>query len=98
MWGSGGIVPSFVTSALDGNEWSASSPGRFTPDKEPLISIVYEIQWAPQPIWELWRKFFASWNSNPGRPTRNRSLYRLSYPDLYEVVIVIVNNLTSSIF
>jgi hypothetical protein len=29
-WGSGGIAPPFLTSALDGDEWSASRPGRFT--------------------------------------------------------------------
>jgi hypothetical protein len=30
-WGSGGIAPPFLTSALDGGEWSASRPYRFTP-------------------------------------------------------------------
>jgi hypothetical protein len=30
IWGSGGILPPFLTSALDGDEWSASRPGRFT--------------------------------------------------------------------
>jgi hypothetical protein len=29
--GSGGIAPPFLTSELDGNEWSASCPGYFTP-------------------------------------------------------------------
>jgi hypothetical protein len=33
VWGSGGIAPSFLTSALDGGEWSASCPCRFTPRK-----------------------------------------------------------------
>jgi len=28
-----------LTSALDGGEWSASRPGRFTPEKEPLVPI-----------------------------------------------------------
>jgi hypothetical protein len=28
-WGSGGIALPFLTSALDGGEWSASRPGRF---------------------------------------------------------------------
>jgi hypothetical protein len=31
MSGSGGIVPPRLTSTLDGGEWSASRPGRFTP-------------------------------------------------------------------
>jgi hypothetical protein len=30
VWGSGGIDPLFLTSAV-GGEWSASRPGRFTP-------------------------------------------------------------------
>jgi hypothetical protein len=34
LWGSGGIAPSFLTSALDGGEWSLSRPGRFTPDQD----------------------------------------------------------------
>jgi hypothetical protein len=29
VWGSGGIAPPFLTSAVDGGEWSASRPGRF---------------------------------------------------------------------
>jgi hypothetical protein len=32
MWGrGGGIAPAFLTPTLDGGEWSASHPGRFTP-------------------------------------------------------------------
>jgi hypothetical protein len=30
-WMSGGIAPSFLTSALYGGEWSASRPGQFKP-------------------------------------------------------------------
>jgi hypothetical protein len=30
-WRSGGIAPRFLTPALDGDEWSASRTGRFTP-------------------------------------------------------------------
>jgi hypothetical protein len=36
--GYGGIAPPFLTSALDGGEWSASSLGRFTP-KEIAVGI-----------------------------------------------------------
>jgi hypothetical protein len=32
-WGSGGIAPRILTSALEGGEWSASRRGRFTPRK-----------------------------------------------------------------
>jgi hypothetical protein len=31
IWGSGGIAPPFLTSALDGGEWSASRPYRIIP-------------------------------------------------------------------
>jgi hypothetical protein len=33
-WGSGGIAPRILTSALDGGEWLASRPGRFTPTEK----------------------------------------------------------------
>ena len=31
VWGSGGIVPQYLISVLDGGEWLASRPGRFIP-------------------------------------------------------------------
>jgi hypothetical protein len=34
--GSGGITPPFLTSALDGSEWSASCPGRSIPETRAL--------------------------------------------------------------
>jgi hypothetical protein len=37
-WGSGGIVNSFFDLALDGGEWSASRPGRFTPRERVPIT------------------------------------------------------------
>jgi hypothetical protein len=39
--GRGGIAPySFLTSAIDGGEWSASRPGRaLPPGKEPPVPI-----------------------------------------------------------
>jgi hypothetical protein len=33
VWESEGIAPPFLTSALHGGEWSASRPGRFTPEQ-----------------------------------------------------------------
>jgi hypothetical protein len=41
IWGSGGIGPPFLTSALDGGEWSASRPGVFIPGTH--LYIVYAI-------------------------------------------------------
>jgi hypothetical protein len=34
--GSGGVAPPFLTSILDGGEWSDSSPSRFTPGERAL--------------------------------------------------------------
>jgi hypothetical protein len=69
-WGSGGIAPPFLTSALDGGEWPVSNPDRFTPRKM-----------APGPHWiGGWvglrdsldavkkRKSCPCRESNPGRP------------------------------
>jgi hypothetical protein len=43
---------SFLTSALDGGEWSASRPGRaLPPGKGPPVLIVQEAGWAPEPVW-----------------------------------------------
>jgi hypothetical protein len=33
--GNGGIAAAFLTSALDGGEWSAQRPGRLTPGERP---------------------------------------------------------------
>jgi hypothetical protein len=43
---------SFLTSALERGEWSASRPGRaLPPGKEPPVPIVQEAWWAPEPVW-----------------------------------------------
>jgi hypothetical protein len=40
------------TSALDGDEWSASRPGRaLPPEKGPPVPAVQEAGWAPDPVW-----------------------------------------------
>jgi hypothetical protein len=53
---------SFLTSALDGGEWSASRPGRALPlGKGPPVPIVQEAGWTPEPVWtqRLEEKSFA---------------------------------------
>jgi hypothetical protein len=43
---------SFLTSALEGGEWSASRPGRaLAPGKEPPVPTVQEAGWAPEAVW-----------------------------------------------
>jgi hypothetical protein len=43
---------SFMTSALEGDEWSASRTGRSLPPGKGLpVPIVQEAGWAPEPVW-----------------------------------------------
>jgi hypothetical protein len=43
---------SFTTSAVDGGEWSASSPGLALPPVKGLpVPTVQEAGWAPEPVW-----------------------------------------------
>jgi hypothetical protein len=56
-WGSGGIAPPFLTSALVGGEWSAFRPGRFTPGE-----IAPRTQWiggwvGPQAVQPVARRY-----------------------------------------
>jgi hypothetical protein len=73
----------FLTSALEGGERSASCPGRaLPPDKEPPVPTVQEAGWAPEPVWtqRLEEKILCLCRgSNPDRPVRSQTLYRLSY-------------------
>ena len=39
-----------MTTALEGGEWSAARPGRFSLGKDP-VRIVQEAGWAPGPVW-----------------------------------------------
>jgi hypothetical protein len=54
--GGGGVVPPFVTSALDGGERSASCPSYFNPEELPLLPIGEEAGWTSELVWMLWRK------------------------------------------
>jgi hypothetical protein len=43
---------SFLPSALEGGEWSASRPGRaLPPGKEPPVPTVQGAGWAPESVW-----------------------------------------------
>jgi hypothetical protein len=43
---------SYVTSTVDGGEWSASRPGRaLPPEKKNPVPIGQEAGWAPEPVW-----------------------------------------------
>jgi hypothetical protein len=48
MGGIGGTAPPFLTSALDGDEWSASRPCIVTPWDRAPFPIGQEAGWAPE--------------------------------------------------
>jgi hypothetical protein len=82
IWGSGGTAPPFLTSALDGGEWSASRPGRLTPEERTPSTHSTGGWVGPRTgLDAVKRKIMTLPESNPGRPARRPSLYRLSYRD-----------------
>jgi hypothetical protein len=44
-------LQSFLTSALDGGDWSNSRLGRFTHKRKTLVPTQQDAGWAPAPIW-----------------------------------------------
>jgi hypothetical protein len=63
------LIHVFLTPAL-GGEWSASYPGRFTPEGRALVSVGLEAEWALKPVWTIWR----SENSFPHRDSNSDPL------------------------
>jgi hypothetical protein len=77
------VAPPFLTSALDGSEWLASSTGRFTPRERASGTHWIEGWVGPRAGLDAVEKrkiSRPSRESNPGRSTRSPLLYRLSYP------------------
>jgi hypothetical protein len=54
--GSWGRAPPFFTSAVDGGEWSAPRPCRFTLGKTASSIHCVEAGWAPEPDRTFWRR------------------------------------------
>jgi hypothetical protein len=81
MWGCRGIAPPFLTSVLDGGEWSASRSGRFIPG-EGASGTHWMGGWVgPRAGLDRVKKSKISFSCrelNPGRPGRSPPLYRLS--------------------
>jgi hypothetical protein len=54
VWGSGGTTPSFLTSSLDGGEWSASHPDHFTAEKNRSHYLLdKKFGRSPELVWTL---------------------------------------------
>jgi hypothetical protein len=86
--GVGGIAPSFLTSAVDGGEWSASLPARFyRRELPPPPGNNCVGDWvSPRVSLDAMEKrkiSSACRESNPDPPARSPSLYRLSCPKKY---------------
>jgi hypothetical protein len=47
------LLHTFLTSTLEGGEWRASHPGRFTPEERTSVPVGEEAGWAPEPVWSL---------------------------------------------
>jgi hypothetical protein len=72
MLGSGGIAPPFLTSALDGREWSASRPCLFTPgERAPGTHLIISWVCLRARLDVIKREqSFPCLESNAGRPAR----------------------------
>jgi hypothetical protein len=79
--GCGGTAPPFMTSALHGGEWSASSPSRFTPgERAPGTHWIGGWVGPRVGLDAMEKKKVCSCREpNPDSPVRSPSLYRLSY-------------------
>ena len=76
--GNRGIALS-LTSALDGGGWSIPRPGRFTPGKDPVLTV-YGAVWVPGTVWTGAENLALTRIRSPDRPVSSESLYRLTYP------------------
>jgi hypothetical protein len=56
IWGSGGIAPSFLTSALMEMSGQLHAPAALSPWKEPSVLIGKEAGFTPELVWTLWRR------------------------------------------
>jgi hypothetical protein len=81
-WGLEVQLYSLLTSALEGDGWSAPRPGRFTPRKD-TVPIIQEAGWVPGSVWMCAKNLSPTGIRSPDRPARSESLYRLSYPVPY---------------
>ena len=77
-----------MTTALEGDEGSASRPGRSLPRKNP-VPIVQEAGWAPGPVWTGAENLAPTGIRSPDRPYLSQSLYRLSYLDVSALIEIV---------
>jgi hypothetical protein len=84
-----------MTTTLEGDQWSASHPGRtLPPGKTRYPLYVQEAGWAPGPVWTDAENLAPTGIRSPDRPACSQSLYRLSYPAYVQSVTKV--NLTKN--
>jgi hypothetical protein len=54
MYGEVEVYSTLLTTALGGDECSASDPGHFTPVNEPPLPIGYGSVWASKPVFVMY--------------------------------------------
>jgi hypothetical protein len=72
------------SSALHGDEWSASYPGHFTPRERALNTGCKKVGWATEPVWTRWRRQKFPTSAGPwthDHPARRPVLYHWAIPD-----------------
>ena len=77
-----------MTTALEGDEGSASRPGRSLPPGRDPVPIVEKALWAPGPVWTGAEDLASTGIQSPDPPVRNQSLNRLRYPTHKEMIDV----------
>ena len=65
-----------------------TTPRQIYPRETDPVPIVQEAGWAPGPVWMNAENFAPTGIRSPDRPARSESLYRLSYPGPFPVLIV----------
>jgi hypothetical protein len=94
-WGSGSIAPPFLTSVLEGGEWSASCLCRFTPGEGACGT--YWIGGCMGPRVGLdtveKRKILHCQELKLGHPASSLLLCQLSYPNCDPVTVIVENTI-----
>jgi hypothetical protein len=82
-------LPTSLTSAIDGGEWTASNPNCFTPG-EPPVPTGKETEWAPEQVQMLWQR--EKFLPLPGI----KHLSSSTYTELFQLLVLIITNLKTT--
>jgi hypothetical protein len=63
---------------MGGGEWVTPRPSRFTPRERDSLPVVWEVGWAPGPVWTSAENLVGIGIRSPEPALRSESLHRLS--------------------